>query len=459
MLGTTADYQPPRAATRRWMLGVGATAATLLAAACGGPAGSTGAGNAPAASKVPAKLRVLARTPQEEDALNAQLPAFTKQFSHITVEPEFVAGGDMIVKQQTMAASDTMPDNAHSYVGTQSYHQFAITSAYRAIDDLIARDKVDLKQWFPELVEIMKIDGKMYGLPFKGQVLGAGFFYNQSLFDKRGIAPPNDSWTMDDLVKAAVQLTERQGSEITQWGYAVATWGGENLQSHLRAFNGDTYSKDGKKSTLDTAQALETFQWYENLFQRERVMSPNAPAIANFVEGKVAMIGRTYFNFKTSELLPKVQGRFKWDGAMMPKHAKTGKRGGMFSGDAHAISKSGKTPDAAFELCKFLCGKEFGVALGLQKRGSTTLGGRPDVYADERILNHPDLSKQMQQAQLKSLQEIKEPYSGPANFKAPDIERVRDPELTKITTGEAKAEAGFLRNLNTQLQAVLDLPR
>jgi multiple sugar transport system substrate-binding protein len=453
-----------RGTTRRRMLGTGAVGAGvvgLLAAACGGPgaSGTGGSGGAPAASKAPARLRLLARTPQEEDALNAQLPNFMKQFPHITVETEFVAGGDMIVKQQTMAASDTMPDNAHSYVGNQTYHQFAITGAYRQIDDLIARDKVDLKQWFPELVEIMKIDGKMYALPFKGQVLGAGFFYNQSLFEKRGIAPPNDNWTMDDLIKAAQQLTERQGSETVQWGYAVATWGGENLQSHLRAFNADAYSRDGKKSTLDTAQALEAFQWYENLFQRERTMHPLANAVNSFVEGKVAMIGRTYFNLKTNDLLPRVQGKFKWDGTMMPKHAKTGKRGGMFSGDVHAISKAGKSPDAAFELCKFLCGKEFGVALGLQKRGSTTLGGRPDVYADERILNHPELSKQMQQAQLKSVQEIKEPYSGPANFKAPDVERIRDPEITKLTTGEAKAEAGFLRSLNTQLQAILDQPR
>lgn len=445
--------------TRRRLSGVSVGVMGALLAACGAPATGGSGGTAPAASKAPAKIRQLARTPQEEDALNAQIPNFMKQHSHITVELEYVAGGDMIVKQQTMAASDTMPDIAHSYIGNQTYHNFAITGAYANLDSHIARDKVDLKQWYPELVDLMRIDGKLHGLPFKGQVLAAGFFYNQSLFEKRGIAPPNDNWTMDDLVKAAQQLTERAGTEITQWGYAVATWGGENFQAHLRPWNGDAYSKDGKKSLLDQPQALEALQWYENLYQRERTMHPITNAVNNFVEGKVAMIGRTYFNLKTNDLLPKVQGKFKWDGAMMPKHPKTGKRGGMFSGDAIAMARASKAPDASFELLKFLAGREFGVALGLQKRGSTTLGGRPDVYGDDRILNHPDLSKQMQQAQLKSVNEIKEPYTGPANFKAPDIERVRDPEMLKITTGEAKAEAGFLRSLNSQLQAILDQPR
>ena len=45
------------------------------------------------------------------------------------------------------------------------------------------------------------------------------------------------------------------------------------------------------------------------------------------------MIGRTYFNYK-STILPGVGDKFKWDGTMMPKHAKTGKRGGIFAGDS-----------------------------------------------------------------------------------------------------------------------------
>jgi ABC-type glycerol-3-phosphate transport system substrate-binding protein len=290
-------------------------------------------------------------------------------------------------------------------------------------------------------------------------VLAAGFFYNISLFEKRGLAAPKDDWTLDDLIAAARQLTERQGNDITVYGYAVNSWGGEAHVAHLRAHNGDAYSKDGKKATMDTPQVLEAMQWYENLIQRERIMHPIANAAASFVEGKVAMIGRTYFNFKTVELLPKVGDRFKWDGAMMPEHPKTGKRGGMFAGDAQAVARQSKAPDAAFELLKFLSDKEFGVALGLQTKGSTTLGGRPDVWADTRILNHPQLPRRAQETQLRSVQEIKEPYSAPANFRAPEVEAVRDPATRKITDGQAKAEPGLLRELTAQMQAIMDLPR
>jgi hypothetical protein len=45
-----------------------------------------------------------------------------------------------------MAASDTLPDNGHSYLGNQSYHNFSINGAFVNIESYVARDKLDLKQ-------------------------------------------------------------------------------------------------------------------------------------------------------------------------------------------------------------------------------------------------------------------------------------------------------------------------
>ncbi|HEX2326345.1 MAG TPA: extracellular solute-binding protein, partial [Chloroflexota bacterium] len=317
---------------------------------------------------------------------------------------------------------------------------------------------LDLKGWFPEMIEIMKIDGKLYGLPFKGQVLTAGFYYNVSLFETRGVALPTETWTLDDLLRAAQQLTVRQGSDTTQWGYAINSWAGEAFSGHLRQFNGDSLSKDGKKAAMDTPETLEALQWYEAMFNRERILHPIAEASNDFLAGKVAMIGRTYFNYK-STILPGVGDKFKWDGQMMPRHAKTGKRGGIFAGDTQAISRDGKTPDQAFELLKFVTDKEFGVALGLQTMGSTTLGGRPDCYADERILNAPQYTRQMQKAQLDSVTQIKEPSVTPHNFRAPEVWRVRDEGVAPIAAGQQKAEPAYLKELSRQMQALLDLPR
>ena len=437
------------------------TVGALALAACGAPGGEEAGQSAGGASKAPATIRLGERATAEEQALNARVPAFAAKYPHIRVEREVITG-DMIVALQAMAVSNTLPDNVHAYTGGQQYHTFALNGALRNIESYIARDKVDLKGWFPEMIEIMRVDGKLFGLPFKGQVLTAGFYYNVSLFEKAGVALPNDNWTLDDLVKAAQRLTVRQGAETTQWGYGLHTWGGENFTGHMRQWNGDSLSKDGKKATMDSPEVIEGLQWYEMMFQRERVLRPITDASNDFLQGKIAIFGRTYFNYK-STILPSVgdprSGKFKWDGAMMPKNAKTGKRGGIFAGDSHAVSRDSKAPDQAFELLKWLTDKEFGVALGSQTVGSTTLGGRPDVYADERILNHASYTKQMQKAQLDSVTQIKEPSVVPYNFRASEVFGVRDTGVTKIADGAAKAEVGFLREVSREMQVLLDKPR
>lgn len=450
-----------RSLTRRGLIGAGtaATGAALLAA-CGGRAPGTapGAGT----SKSPVTIRLGERAGTEAQAFDNRLPAFKEKYPHVTVVRETITG-DMIAVLQTMQVSNTMPDNAHAYTGGQQYHSFAIGGALRNIESLIARDKLDLKGWFPEMIEIMRVDGKLFGLPFKGQVLATGFYYNADLFQSRGVAPPNENWTLDDLIKAAQQFTVRSGADTVQWGYAVNTWGGENFVPHVRQWGGDSFSRDGKKATMDTPQVLEALQWYETMFHRERILHPLANASPSFIEGKVAMIGRTYLNYKTTHLpqvgLPQGGGKFRWDGMMQPKHPRSGKRGGMFAGDSHAVSRDSKNPEAAFELLKWITDKEFGVQLGLQTKGSTTLGGRPDVYADERILNHSQLTRQMQLAQMNSVNQIKEPSSAPANIRAAEVYKVRDDATTKIANGQVKAEPGFLKQLNAEMQAILDLPR
>ncbi len=123
------------------------------------------------------------------------------------------------------------------------------------------------------------------------------------------------------------------------------------------------------------------------------------------------------------------------------------------------MTRDSKAPDAAWELLKFLTEKEMGVALALQNRGSTALGARLDVYADERILNHPQLPRGAQKAQLDSLKESSEPIRASANYRDDDLFKVRDPFALKIANGESRADAAALRQLNGELQNVLDLPR
>ncbi|GEM_PF-230776 len=403
-------------------------------------------------------IHMLERAGQEAQALDIRIPQFMQQNPNIKVLRDSTPG-DIIQKEATLAAADTLPDTVHSYLGDESYQFFAANGILIPIEDRLARDKVDLAGWFPSLIDVMRVDGKLHGLPFKGQVLTSAFFFNTDLFDQAGVTYPTENWTLDDLTSMAEKLTKRQGSTTAVWGYGLQTWGGENWTGHVRNWDAEWLSADGKTSQINTKPIQTALQWYYDMASKAQTLAPSALDAANklFPQGQCAILGRAYCNYKSNTLSPGMV-HFKWNMTLPPKGTNDN-RGGMFAGDSQAITKDSKQPDAAFELLKWLTDQETGVQLGLQTKGSSTLGGRPDVYADPRIVNEAIFPKEAQQAQLQSVQVLKGPYSAAYNYRASDIYAARDKATQPVQDGKTQPDTGFLAGLNQQVQAILDQPR
>lgn len=410
------------------------------------------------ASAAPITLHMLERQTMEEQAFNDRIPQFMQQYPNIKVVRD-VTPGDIIQKEATLAASDTLPDTVHSYLGDQSHEFFAANGVLISVEDRLARDKVQLDQWFPALIDVMRIDGKLHGLPFKGQVLTSAYFYNQDLFDKASVPYPTDDWTVDDLVSMARKLTQRSGSDVAAYGYGMQTWSGENWTGIIRNWDAEWLSADGKTSLINSKPVQTALQWHYDMATKEQTLAPMSldPAGKLFPQSKCAILGRAYCNYKSANLTPGTI-HFQWNMVLPPK-GPTGNRGGMFAGDAQAITRDSKHPDEAFLLIQWLCDKETGVQLGLQTKGSSTLGGRPDVYADPRILNDPVWPKQALEEQLKSVQVLKGAYSAPYNFRALDVYKVRDAATSNVLAGKTQPDSAFLTSLSQQVQAILDQPR
>lgn len=438
-----------------------ATSATVATAAVTSAAPAT-SGAVPASpatvGSAQVTIHMLERAGQEAQALDIRIPQFMQQNPTIKVIRDSTPG-DIIQKEATLAAADTLPDTVHSYLGDESYQFFSANGILIPLEDRLARDKVDLTGWFPALIDVMRVDGKLHGLPFKGQVLTSAFVFNTDLFDQAGLSYPTENWTLDDLSSMAEKLTKRQGSTTSVWGYGVQTWGGENWTGHVRNWDAEWLSADGKTSQINTKPIQTAMQWYYDIAAKAQTLAPSALNAGNklFPQGQCAILGRAYWNYKSTNLSPGLV-HFKWNMTLPPKGINDN-RGGMFAGDSQAITKDSKQPDAAFTLLKWLTDQETGVQLGLQTKGSSTLGGRPDVYADPRILNNPAWPKQALEEQLKSVQVLKGPYSAAYNYRASDIYKVRDAATQPVQDGKTQPDTGFLATLNQQVQAILDQPR
>ncbi|MGH2369850.1 MAG: hypothetical protein ACRDI2_16840, partial [Chloroflexota bacterium] len=247
--------------------------------------------------------------------------------------------------------------------------------------------------------------------------------------------------------------------QVELWGYAAAWKELTTMIGSVRPWGGEILSADGKKALTTTPQVRDALNYHYDLALKSRVgglttqITPN-PNTA-FYDGQAAMLGRVNAGTAGTIFL-RAAGKFRWGAVRMPK-GPSGKRGGMWLPGAMSVTKHTKNLDEAWELTKWCCDKESGIALAMQRKGSSTPGARPDVYGDPRLLNRegypPNVGEEQRQAMLEP-----EPYITAWNYLGAELNTIMGTELDRVTKGEVAVNEGFLQNVTAQLQAVLDRP-
>jgi ABC-type glycerol-3-phosphate transport system substrate-binding protein len=447
-------------ATRRAMItGLAGTSAALLAACgAGGSTGGEGAtgDNSAAPARQNVTVKITARQTPEQDMWPVRVPAFQERYPHIRVEPDLHAG-NIQEKIATLIAADDIGDVVHTHPSAAQPQRLFLGGSMRGLDALVAKDRLDLRQWYPLAIEAGRLDGKLISLPFKGKMAAVALFVNQTLFEQAGLPLPNLNTTVNELTEMAVKLTRPDGS---QWGIAgTMPKDSRTLTGTIRRWNAELLSRDWMNATLDTTEARAAFAWYYDGFHRRRIMDPTANQAQLFRDGKAAMLMNLDFNQKTT-IHPAAESQgFKYTATLVAK-GPTGRRGGIWIPDALQLSSTTKHPDEAWEALKWFTDKDTGLALAQQQSQgtSTTPGARPDVYNDPAFLNHPVFPRILQELDRDS-NVLPESYQVPGNYKIPEFNAVLGAAVDKIWKNEAEPTPGFLKALNDELQNVLRLPR
>ncbi|MBI3457026.1 MAG: ABC transporter substrate-binding protein [Candidatus Rokubacteria bacterium] len=157
-----------------------------------------------------------------------------------------------------------------------------------------------LAQWDPAALEMCKYQGKLYCLPDDLNPLV--LMYNTVHFREAGLDPARPPTTWAEFLDYAKKLTRDTDGDgkIDRWGVGVI---GARQEGLFMRFNpwlwgagGDYLTPDAKRSALDTAEALEGFRWYVELFTKHKVVPPGAieqgaqEVRTQLAHGKVSMI-------------------------------------------------------------------------------------------------------------------------------------------------------------------------
>jgi ABC-type glycerol-3-phosphate transport system substrate-binding protein len=132
------------------------------------------------------------------------------------------------------------------------------------LDDLIAaRPEVEIDDFYPLALELMRHQGQLLGLPAElGLVV---VFYNKDLFDQAGVPYPPVDWTRDDFLATAVALRQALPDMEMVFGGQV-----DQAVPFVYAHGGRV--EDERGYTLTDPLTVQAVGWFADLALVHRVM-------------------------------------------------------------------------------------------------------------------------------------------------------------------------------------------
>lgn len=200
----------------------------------------------------------------------------------ITINMDIMPNDTLQQKLPAAIATGTAPDFV--LFGVENIAPYVSNDALEDISDFWDVTGLDENNYMDNVVDLSKVDGKLYGCPMQYNV--SYLYWNKDLFEAAGLDPDVPPTTMDELAQYAEILTD---TSKNQYGLALPT--GATYMQFLWANGGDCIDEETGENVLNSEENLETLQWLQELAVDEGVTPlVNGPeADTMFQAGQVAM--------------------------------------------------------------------------------------------------------------------------------------------------------------------------
>jgi len=402
-------------------------AALLVLSACSGKKEEKASGDA---KDTNGALSIMWWGPQERhDATLKALDIYSKQNPDVKFKPEYLAWDGFWSKLPTLAASKSMPDILQ--MDAAYLDEYVSRGTLEDLSDIDLNGIID-----PKILDNLKKDGKLYGIPLSHN--GQGLAFNKSELEAAGIQLPQKDWTWDDFFKFAEDAHKKlpKGKFPVTDNSADWTW-----YQYYQTSMGKGPILEGNKFNLDKDMWMEFNKIYEK-YRKEGVVPPpevqtafleNDPKADPMGSGKVMTRGASVGSVSVLEtLLP---------GKVDVVNVPTGPAGGGWAQPTIflSVSSNSKHKAEAKQFIKwFISDKEAGKALGLTR-------GIPlsdEIYKElEPTLQPKDiLSKKLEEAAIDKALPF---YPAPAGWS--EWVQAYDKEMQAVMYGQQSLKDAFTK--------------
>lgn len=274
---------------------------------------------------------------------------FMKENPSINVKITSVAGGPPVYVEKLLTSliAGVSPD-------VLRINHECIIPLYQAkgllnLSPYIKQAKLDMKDFYDPNVKLFQFDGKQLGIPISHN--NCVVFYNKKMLSEAGVpdlaktaAAPN--WTRDAFLSVARKLTRDTNGDGKNefWGVGdVPSW---VMDMYVTQAGGQWYTKDGRKCTINSAEAVDGLSFIWDMRQKYKVWNPAATwdsiaakrSATQIVAGwAINLCVDAKIDFDVADIFTYKAPRFFGP-----------------SGDGYGISSGSKKKDAAWKLVQFL---------------------------------------------------------------------------------------------------------
>lgn len=358
--------------TRRLFLGgTAAVGATVLAACSGGEGGGGGIPEAIPADES-AKIAYSIWDQAQKPAMEKIVAAFNEEYPNIEVAISVTPFAQYFEKLQTQATGGDLPD-----VFWMNGPNFQLYAAEGKLQDLAGVPGLDTSKYPQAMNDLYTLEDVQFAAPKDFDTIA--LWWNEELFERAGVATPEENWTWDDYAEAARGITDALGSE--------GIWGGCNgveNQAYLYALTfqagGEIISEDRTTSGYDSPSAIEAFT-----FARSLVEDGAHPSIAYLTDnkpsdvfngGKSAMYWSGNWSaavFKDSPVKESIRT------APLPQGSELAN---VIHGIGNAMAADGKNKAAAAAFLAFISGEQANVIQAEEGAANPAYEGTADAYVE-----------------------------------------------------------------------------
>jgi len=316
--------------------------------------------------------------PNERQQLQEVLNKFTAKHQHIKVKYEAIADQYMDV-MKTRLIGGTAADVF--YLDAFEAPAFMKYGVLEPLDSYI-QPEFNLGDFSSRLLSAFQYQSHTYGLPKDFSTLA--LFYNQQALSAAGISELPQTWSQLRSYAKKLTIDKNKDGKIDQYGFGISPELARQVFM-IKAYGGELVNAKGK-ATFASKKAVKGLQILVDMYRQDKsTVQPSdvgtTSGIEMFGQGKVAMV------IEGAWAIPYFQDTFpqlQYSTTELPKI--NNKKGTMAFTVAYVMNKQSQHKQAAWELIKYLTGKE---GMKSWTKGGFALPTRESVAAELGYDNHP----------------------------------------------------------------------